>query len=64
MQRCMIAIDHGGKPRVPSEAAVMEYVLAMATGDVESRRYSYVMTRNWKREAVITCNYTVITLRL
>ena len=37
MERCMVAVDRDGKPRVPSEAAVMEYVLAMATGDTESR---------------------------
>ena len=33
----MVAIERDGSPRVPSEAAVMEYVLAMATGDTESR---------------------------
>ena len=36
MEHCMVAIDRDGKPRVPSEAAVMEYVLVMATGDTES----------------------------
>ena len=35
--RIMVACERGGSPRVPSEAAMMEYVLAMATGDVESR---------------------------
>ena len=33
----MIAVDRDQKPRIPGEAAVMEYVLAMATGDTESR---------------------------
>ena len=37
MERCVIAVDRDGSPRVPSEAALMEYVLAMATGDVASR---------------------------
>ena len=35
--RCMVAIERDGSARVPSEAAVMEYVLVMAVGDVESR---------------------------
>ena len=35
--RCMVACERDGSPRIPSEAAMMEYVLAMATGDVESR---------------------------
>ena len=37
MERCVVAVDRDGTPRVPSEAAMMEYVLVMATGDVESR---------------------------
>ena len=37
MERCLIAVERDGSPRVPSDAAMMEYVLAMATGDVESR---------------------------
>ena len=36
-ERCVIAVERDGTPRVPSEAAMMEYVLAMATSDVESR---------------------------
>ena len=36
-ERCMVAVELDGTPRVPLEAAMMEYVLAMATGDVESR---------------------------
>ena len=36
-ERCVIAVERDGTPRVPSEAAMMEYVLAMATRDVESR---------------------------
>lgn len=35
--KCMLAVERDGKPRVPTQAAMMEYVLAMATGDVESR---------------------------
>ena len=30
-------MERDGTPRVPSEAAMMEYVMAMATGDAESR---------------------------
>ena len=29
-----------------------------------NRKYGLQITRNWKSEAVITCNYTVITLHL
>ena len=36
-ERCVIAVERDGTPRVPSEAAMMEYVLSMATGDVASR---------------------------
>ena len=35
--RVPFAIELNGAPRIPSKAALMEYVLAMATGDVESR---------------------------
>lgn len=31
----MVAVEHDGTPRVPSEAAMIEYVLAMATGDAD-----------------------------
>ena len=33
----MVAVELDGTPRVPLEAAMMEYVLAMATGDNSSR---------------------------
>ena len=36
-ERCVIAVERDGTPRVPLEAAMMEYVLAMATGDADSR---------------------------
>ena len=35
--RCMVAVERDGSARVPSEAAVMEYVLVMAVGDATSR---------------------------
>jgi len=37
MERCIVAVERDGTPRVPPEAAMMEYVLVMATGDAESR---------------------------
>ena len=37
MKRCLVAVDSNGSPRVPSTAAVMEYVLTMAVGDAASR---------------------------
>jgi hypothetical protein len=33
----MVAVERDGTPHVPSEAAMMEYILVMATGDAESR---------------------------
>ena len=36
-ERCMIACERDGHVRVPSDAAMMEYVLSMATGDSASR---------------------------
>ena len=35
--RCIIAVERDETPRVPPEAAMMEYILVMATGDAESR---------------------------
>ena len=32
-KRCLVAIDEEGKTRMPSEAAVMEYILMMVIGD-------------------------------
>ena len=36
-ERCLVAVDRDGTPRVPPPAAMQEYVLAMATADSESR---------------------------
>ena len=36
-ERCLVAVEASGKEKIPPEAAMMEYVLAMATSDVESR---------------------------
>ena len=35
--RVAVPVERDGAPRIPSEAAVMEYIMAMATGDSESR---------------------------
>ena len=33
----MLGVESDGRPRVPSDASMMEYILVMATGDAESR---------------------------
>ena len=37
LERDVLVVEKDGLARIPSTAALMEYVLSMATGDVESR---------------------------